>query len=85
MSMLPSRRRVLWKLCRAGQVVQCDVRPHRFGLELRSLVNGKPIATRIFEDRQALDSAASAWWEGLLSRGWRTADGRGSECAPVAS
>jgi hypothetical protein len=85
MRMLPHRRRVLWKLFRAGQFVHCEVAPHPFGLELRYLVNGKPIVIRIFEDRNALESAAAAWCDGLLSRGWRTTEGPASESVPVAS
>ena len=75
MRMLPSqRRRVLWKLVRAGQQVLCEVGPHPFGTELRYLVNGKSIVSRVFEDLDALDAAATTWCDGLLRRGWRAAD-----------
>lgn len=85
MRMLPHRRRALWKLFRAGQFVHCEVAPHPFGMELRYLVNGKPIVVRIFEDRTALESAAATWCEGLLSRGWRATEGPTREPVPVAS
>ena len=72
MRMLPHRRRVLWKLFRAGQFVRCEVTPHPFGfgLELRYLVNGKPILSRVFEEWGAVQTAAASWCEGLLHRGW---------------
>ncbi len=73
MRMLPQRRRVLWRLHRAGQLVRCDCAPHAFGLELRQLVNGKLVMSRVFETRDALDVAATAWLDGLLQRGWREA------------
>ncbi len=74
MRMLPSqRRRVLWKLVRAGQQVLCEVAPHPFGTELRYLVNGKSIVSRVFEDLEDLDAAAATWCDGLLRRGWRNA------------
>lgn len=71
MRMLPHRRRVLWKLFRAGQFVRCEVSQHPFGMELKYLVNGKPILSRVFEEWEALESAAASWCEGLLVRGWR--------------
>jgi hypothetical protein len=40
-------------------------------MELRYLVNGKPVMSRVFEEWDALEHAASAWCEGLLLRGWR--------------
>lgn len=75
MRMLPQRRRVLWKLFRAGQSVRCEVSPHPFGMELRYLVNNKPVMSRVFEEWDALENAARAWCDGLLLRGWR------AECA----
>lgn len=85
MRMLPQRRRVLWKLCRAGQFVRCEVTPHPFGTELRYLVNGKPIMTRVFDDTSTLESAATSWCEGLLLRGWHTAHDAPGALVPVAS
>mgnify|MGYP005812967275 CR=1 FL=1 len=79
MRMLPHRRRVLWKLFRAGQYVLCEVAPHPFGNELRYLVNGKTIVSRVFEDKDGLDEASSSWCEGLVRRGWRPA----AEAAPL--
>jgi hypothetical protein len=37
---------------------------------LRYLVNGKPILSRVFEEWEALETAAASWCEGLLHRGW---------------
>lgn len=85
MRMLPHRRRVLWKLSRAGQFVLCEVTPHPFGLELRYLVNGKMIVSRVFEDRNVLEAAAASWCEGLTRRGWHTADEAAREPVRVAS
>lgn len=85
MRMLPHRRRVLWKLARAGQFVLCDVTPHPFGSELRYLVNGKTIVSRIFEDKDALETAATSWCNGLLRRGWHTAAESTAHAVPVAS
>lgn len=82
MRMLHRRRRVLWKLFRAGQLVLCEVSPHPFGMELRYLVNGKQILSRVFEDRVALEAAAAAWCEGLISRGWH---GLGTTGHPVSA
>ena len=73
MRMLPQRRRVLWKLFRAGQSVRCEVTPHPFGHELRYLVNNKPILSRVFEEWDALEAAAAGWCEGLIMRGWHAA------------
>jgi len=85
MRMHSPHRRVLWTLARAGQFVLCEVTPHPFGVELRYLVNGKPIVTRVFEDRDALETAALAWCEGLVLRGWRTSSGPVNDPVPVAS
>jgi hypothetical protein len=85
MRMLPHRRRVLWKLSRAGQLVLCEVTPHPFGMELRYLVNGKTIVSRVFEDKDVLEAAAASWCEGLMHRGWHTADEPAREPVPVAS
>ena len=71
MRMLPHGRRVLWKLVRAGQFVRCEVTSHPFGAEVRYLVNGKPILTRVFEDTDALEMASDTWRNGLQTRGWR--------------
>ena len=70
MRMLPIGRRVLWKLRRAGQLVRCEVCAHPFGMELRYLVNGKPLMSRVFEEWEALEKVAGAWHEGLRLRGW---------------
>jgi hypothetical protein len=83
--MLPHRRRVLWKLFRAGQFVRCEVNPHPFGMELRYLVNGKPILSRVFEEWEALETAAAGWCEGLLMRGWRTAEAPAPQPVHMAS
>ena len=85
MRMLPPRRRVLWKLFRAGQFVLCESTPHAFGMELRYLVNGKPIVSRVFEDRDALEAAATCWCEELVLRGWRPSSGPVNDPVPVAS
>jgi hypothetical protein len=85
MRMLPHRRRVLWKLSRAGQFVLCEVTPHPFGMEMRYLVNGKTIVSRVFEDKDVLEATAGAWCEGLIRRGWRTADEPAHDLVPVAS
>ena len=85
MRMLPHRRRVLWKLSRAGQFVLCEVVPHQFGSELRYLVNGKSIVSRIFEDKEALESAAFSWCDGLLRRGWHFVSESAPQAVPVAS
>ncbi len=85
MRMFPHRRRVLWKLVRAGQFVRCEVSPHPFGTELRYLVNGKPIMTRVFEEAEALEATAAGWCEGLLRRGWRSATLHGDAALHLAS
>ena len=85
MRMLPHRRRVLWKLSRAGQFVLCDVTPHPFGSELRYLVNGKTIVSRIFEDAESLETAAMSWCDGLLRRGWHAVVESARQAIPVAS
>ena len=85
MRMLPHRRRVLWKLFRAGQFGRCEVNPPPFGMELRYLVNGKPILSRVFEEWEALETAAAGWCEGLLMRGWRAADTRAPQPLHLAS
>lgn len=85
MRLLSHRRRVLWKLFRAGQFVRCEVTPHPFGMELRYLVNGKPTMSRVFEEAEALENAAAGWCEGLLRRGWRTSDLSSIEPMHVAS
>lgn len=85
MRMLPHRRRVLWKLFRAGQYVLCEVTPHPFGSELRYLVNGKTIVSRVFEDGDGLEEASTSWFEGLLRRGWRPAAESARVPVPVAS
>jgi hypothetical protein len=85
MRMLPHRRRVLWKLARAGQFVLCEVSRHPFGSELRYLVNGKTIVSRVFEDKSALETAAATWCDGLLRRGWRPAIESAGVPVPVAS
>lgn len=72
MRMLPLRRRVLWKLRRAGQLIRCEVMPHPFGIELRYLVNGKQLMSRVFEEWEALEGVASGWQEGLRLRGWHS-------------
>jgi len=72
MRMLALRRRVLWKLRRAGQLIRCEVNPHPFGMELRYLVNGKPLMSRVFEEWDALETAAGSWRQGLRLRGWHT-------------
>ncbi len=53
---------------------RCEVTPHPFGMELRYLVNGKPILSRVFEEWEALEAAAAAWCEGLLHRGWHASN-----------
>lgn len=68
---LALRRRVLWKLRRARQLIRCEVRAHPFGIELRYLVNGKPLVSRVFEEWDALETVAGSWHEGLRLRGWR--------------
>ena len=73
MRMLPTRRRVLWKLRRAGQMVRCEICPHPFGTELRYLVNGKELMSRVFEEWDPLDRVARSWHEGLRLRGWHAA------------
>ena len=85
MRMLPQRRRVLWKLFRAGQAVRCEVSPHPFGMELRYLVNNKPVMSRVFEEWDGLEHAAEAWCEGLLLRGWRSGDTAYGEPSRAAS
>jgi hypothetical protein len=70
MRMLPIGRRNLWRLRRAGQLVRCEVSPHPFGLELRYMVNGKPLMSRVFEEWDPLEKVARAWHDGLRLRGW---------------
>jgi hypothetical protein len=65
--------------------VLCEVSPHQFGSELRYLVNGKTIVSRVFEDKDALERAATSWCDGLLRRGWHTAPDSTLEPVPVAS
>ena len=85
MRMLSHRRLVLWKLFRAGQFVRCEVNPHPFGMELRYLVNGKPIMSRVFEEWEALENAAAGWCDGLLRRGWRTGEAALAQPVHLAS
>lgn len=73
MQMLSTRQRVLWKLRRAGQIVRCEVCPHPFGTELRYLVNGKQLMSRVFDEWDPLERVARAWQEGLMLRGWHRA------------
>jgi len=39
-------------------------------MELRYMVNGKPLMSRVFEEWEALEKVAGAWHEGLRLRGW---------------
>ena len=85
MRMLPTRRRVLWKLRRAGQIVRCEICPHPFGTELRYLVNGKQLMSRVFEEWDPLERVARAWHEGLKLRGWQSAAfGAGTHLSAVS-
>lgn len=85
MRILPHRRRVLWNLFRAGQFVRCEVAPHPFGTELKYLVNDKPILSRVFEEWEALETAAAGWCDGLLMRGWHAKSGPALQQTRVAS
>ena len=54
-------------------------------MELRYLVNGKPIMSRVFEEWEALENAAAGWCDGLLRRGWRTGDAAVAQPVHLAS
>ncbi len=60
----------LWTLSRDGDAAQCVVAQHPLGIELRYLINERPLISRVFETWDALTQQARTWREGLEARGW---------------
>ncbi len=65
-------------------MVRCEICPHPFGTELRYLVNGKQLMSRVFEEWDALERVARSWHEGLRLRGWHAASFGGSHLTAVS-
>lgn len=61
-----------WTLGRGRQTACCLARPHPFGVEMRYLVNGHPLISRVFVSWEAAMQQAGLWREGLEARGWTT-------------
>ena len=60
----------LWTLSRGNDAAQCFVAAHPMGVELRYLMNHRPLITRVFETWDDVTRQAVLWREGLEGRGW---------------
>jgi hypothetical protein len=60
----------LWTLSRGGDAAQCVVAQHPLGIELRYLINERPLISRVFETWDLLAQQAATWRTGLEARGW---------------
>lgn len=63
--------RELWTLNRGKDAARCVAARHPMGIELRYVMNRKPLITRVFDSWDELTRQAGQWREGLESRGWR--------------
>jgi hypothetical protein len=59
-----------WTLNHSGDAVRCVAARHPLGVELRYVMNDRPLITRVFEDWQEVAGQAQIWREGLESKGW---------------
>ena len=55
---------------RGKDAAQCLVATHPLGVELRYLMNQRPLITRVFQTWDDVTRQAVLWREGLESRGW---------------
>jgi hypothetical protein len=60
----------LWTLNNSHHAVRCVAARHPLGVELRYVMNERPLITRVFEDWAAVAGQAQIWREGLESKGW---------------
>lgn len=60
----------LWTLSHGKDAAQCLVAAHPLGVELRYLMNARPLITRVFQTWDDVTRQAGLWREGLESRGW---------------
>jgi hypothetical protein len=61
---------VFWTMNNDRNAVRCVAAPHPFGVELRYLMNERPLMSRVFEDWESVAGQAQIWREGLESKGW---------------
>jgi hypothetical protein len=60
----------LWTLSCGRDAAQCVVAQHPLGIELRYLINDRPLISRVFESWDSLAQQATTWRTGLEARGW---------------
>jgi hypothetical protein len=63
----------LWELRHADDCAKCVAALHPMGVELRYLMNGHPLITRVFDTWDSLLSQSRLWRTGLEARGWHGA------------
>jgi hypothetical protein len=71
----------LWTLSRGDDAAQCLVAAHPLGVELRYLMNHRPLITRVFQTWDDVTRQAALWRDGLEERGWGLARKEPAESA----
>jgi hypothetical protein len=59
-----------WTLNNSRHAVRCVAARHPLGVEVRYLMNDRPLISRVFDDWESVAGQAQLWREGLESKGW---------------
>ncbi len=65
-----TEQRTLWSLGQGTNVVECVASSHPLGMELRYVMNGRLLMSRVFDSWERLANQSQVWREGLQLRGW---------------